>query len=115
MAHIFKRPIAAIAKDLHARPGLGLHNRRQIDPAVIINIDRRNAPSAQRAMQRQFHSFKPPANAVRSRNVAPQRQPRRARVGDGDVHPAVLVVIQHGNAHRRRQIADSLLADPLTR
>ena len=44
VAHIFKRSISAIAEDLHPRAGICFHNRRQIDPAVVININRASDP-----------------------------------------------------------------------
>ena len=103
MAHILKATVSAIAKDLHPRPRLGLDNCRQINPAIVVYVDGRNAPSTQRAVQWEFHFFKPPANVFRSGNIAPQRQSRRALMSHDNIHPAVFVVIQHGNAYRCRR------------
>ena len=104
VAHIFKAAVSAIAEDAHPRPRFRFHNCRQINPAVVVDVDGRNAPSPQSAMQREFHSFKPPANVFRSSNIAPQRQSRRTRMGHGNIHPAVFDVVQHGNTLGRRQL-----------
>ena len=104
MAYVLKRPIAAVAKHAHFCARLRLDNRRQVDPPIVIDIDSRQAPSAHRIFKRQLHALKPPANVLRSSNVPPQRQSRRARVRYGNIHPAVLVVIKNRNARRRRQL-----------
>ena len=44
VAHIFKAAIAAIAKDAHLRAGAGFDNRRQVDPSVVVDIDRALGP-----------------------------------------------------------------------
>ena len=78
MAHIFKAAVAAIAQHAHLRSGAGFDNRRQIDPSVVIDVDRRHAPAAQRAMQRQLNALESPAHVIRSCHIAPQRESRRA-------------------------------------
>ncbi len=74
-------------------------------------------------VQGQLHAFESPPYVVRTCDIAPQREPRRARVRDGNIHPAVLVEIQHRDADSRGQLfilinrlrADtSLLADSQT-
>ena len=104
MAHILKTAVAAIAKDAHLRTGVAFDNCGQINPSVVVNVNGRQAPSAPRTMQREFHSFKPPANILRSCNVAPQREAWRAGMGHCNVHPAVLVVVEHGDACSGRQL-----------
>ena len=42
--------------------------------------------------------------SLRPRNVAPQRQPRRARMRHGNIHPAVFVVVENRDAHGWRQL-----------
>ena len=59
------------------------------------------------SLQRQIDALEAPANVVRALDIAPQREARRARVRDGDVHPAVLVVVEHGNADGGGQLASS--------
>ena len=50
VAYVLKAAVAAIAKDAHVRSALRLHDRRQVDPAIVINIDGRQSPSAQRVL-----------------------------------------------------------------
>ena len=104
MANILKAAIAAIAKYAHLRPRFGVHNRRQIDPSIVVDIDGSKAPSAERSMKRQFHALKPPAYVIRAFHVPPQCQARRASVRHGNVHPAVFVEVQYRNAHGWRQL-----------
>ena len=43
-AHILKGPIAAVAKHAHLGARPGLHNRRQVDPSIVVNPHPRSAP-----------------------------------------------------------------------
>jgi len=45
MAHFLKTSVAEIAKNANLRASFCLDDRRQIDPAVVVDIDRRHAPS----------------------------------------------------------------------
>ena len=88
-------------------PAFGLHNCGQVDPAIVVDIDRRHAPSAQRVLQWQRNAFKSPADVFGACDIAPQREARRAGVRHRDIHPAVFVVVEHRDAGRRAAACSS--------
>ncbi len=102
-----KLPSPLVAQTPYLRSAAGLHNRRQIDPSIVIDIDRRHAPSPRRTRQRQVTRSNRSPHVLRPRNIPPQRQPRRARVRHRDIHPSIFVEIKNRDARRRRQASPS--------
>ena len=84
VAHILKAPIAAVAKHPHPRPGARLHNRRQVNPSIVVDIDRASRPirashpaaAAPRAQTAAPHSAAPPRCATASVPARPHASPQ---------------------------------------
>ena len=70
-----------------------------VEPAVIIVIDGRNSPSALPGEigERDAHEFF-------SVHIAPQADAGRARMGEGEVHPAVFIKVKGDHANGRGKI-----------
>src|SRR5258708_6771105 len=98
MADVFKSSIATIAQDSHLQPRLGLHNHRQIDPSIVVDIDRRQTPSALYICQWKRHTLKGASDMLRIRDVAPESDAGRTGVCHGNIHPAIFVEVKNGDA-----------------
>src|SRR6202030_3712172 len=91
--HIFRfiSPAASaeIPEQAHLPTARSFPYRDKIEPAVIVIVNRGNSPAAFPRHIRQLHTLEPFAL-----DVAPQTNAGRARVGEGQIHPAIFVEVE---------------------
>src|SRR5208283_3609011 len=68
----------------------GLDDDRQINPSIVVKIDGGHAPPTLGIGDGQGHAFK--ALAI---TIPPQRDTRRPGMGQGYIHPAILVEVEN--------------------
>ena len=90
---------AEIAEQAQFSAAGGFSGGNQIEPAVIVVIEGRYSPAALPGNIREL----PPLETL-ALDVAPEADPRRPGVREGEVHPAVFVEIESNDAHCWRQI-----------
>ncbi len=97
--HVLEAGRACVAEHSYLRPPRRLHDHREVNPPIVVDVDRRDTPGANDVMKRQKHPLEPS-----SIDVLPQRDRWRRRMGHGNVHPAILVEIKGGQPHCRCEI-----------
>ena len=103
VADIFQGAIAAIAEDAELGAGGGFDNCGQVDPAIVVDVDGSEPPTAKGVFEGELHTLEATAYLSGGCNVTPQGQAGGGGVGDGDVHPTVFVVVEDGDADGGRQ------------
>ncbi len=93
-AHVFEGAVAFVSEDAQFDAFGGFDDGGEIDPAVVVNVDGRDAPGSGCVGEGQGDAFE--ALAV---DVPPQRDAGRSGVGDSDVHPAIFVEVEDGEAY----------------
>ena len=95
-ADVFESAVALVAEHTDACAVGGLDDDGEVDPTVVVEVDGGDAPCASYV----FGIFEGEWDALKgfAVAVAPEGDARSAVVGHGQVHPAVLVVVENGDA-----------------
>ena len=96
--HILKARRTQISQRAQLRPVSRFNRGHQVEPSVVVEIDRSDSPTCGQVLYRQRDAFK--ALAL---HIAPQRNAWAAGVGESYIHPPILIEIEHHCSHRRRQ------------
>src|SRR5258708_6886315 len=97
--NIFEAGRAEIPQEAQFAAGAGFTDGNEIEPAIVVIIERRESPTALPTEIRQLEAFEPLAF-----NIAPQADARRSGVGESEVHPAVFIEIERDHTDGGRKI-----------
>src|SRR5258707_10885560 len=88
-----------MAKKSHSPAATRFAGRNQIEPAVVVVVERSNPPAALPAQLRESNALQPLAF-----HISPQADTRRARMRERQIHPAVFIEIESHHADGWRQL-----------
>src|SRR5262249_10571050 len=97
-ADVVEGAVAAIAQHTELRARGSVDEDNEIDPAVVIDVDGGDAPAARSIREGKIDALEAAAGVVGCGDVAPEGDAGSAVVRDGDVHPAVFVEVEDGDA-----------------
>src|SRR5260221_8724832 len=97
--NIFEAGRAEIAQEAQFAAGAGFTDGNEIEPAIVVVIERRESPAALPTEIRQLEAFEPLAF-----DIAPEADTGSASVGEGEVHPAVFIEIERDHTDGGRKI-----------
>ncbi len=96
--HVLKTRRAQVPQRAQLRPVLRFDHGNQVEPAIVVDVDGGQSPPGDRILYRQGDALE--ALAL---YIAPQRDAWAACVGEGHIHPPILVEIEHHRSHCRRK------------
>src|SRR5579859_2722953 len=88
-----------VAQDANLSPAARFANGDEVEPAIVVIIDRGNSPAALPAEIGKWNAFE-----MLSVDVAPKADPRSTGVCEREIHPAVLIEVECNNANCGRKI-----------